>query len=72
MKSLRYIVVAILTLVAVDAMAWTAEVNKAVLMLAEENLSKKSGTAYLYSVSLAILSYHKLFKIATPFSKFIF
>ena len=45
MKSLRYIVVAILTLVAVDAMAWTAEVNKAVLMLAEENLSKRSAKA---------------------------
>jgi beta-glucosidase-like glycosyl hydrolase len=45
MKSLRYIIVAILALVAVDAMAWTAEVNKAVLMLAEENLSKRSAKA---------------------------
>ncbi len=45
MKSLRYIIVAILALVAVDAMAWTAEVNKAVLMLVEENLSKRSAKA---------------------------
>ena len=42
MKSLRYIVVALLAFVATDAMAWTAEVNKAVLMFAEENLSSKA------------------------------
>ena len=42
MKSLRYIVVALFTLVATDALAWTAEVNKAVLMFAEENLSKRA------------------------------
>ena len=42
MKSLRYIVVALLVCVATDAMAWTAEVNKAVLMFAEENLSIKA------------------------------
>ena len=42
MKSLRYIVVAIFALVASDALAWTAEVNKAVLMFAEENLSNKA------------------------------
>ena len=42
MKSLRYIIVALLVLVAADAAAWTTEVNKAVLMLAEENLSKKT------------------------------
>ena len=42
MKSLRYIVVALFTLVATDALAWTAEVNKAVLMFAEENLSNKA------------------------------
>ena len=40
MKSLRYIAVALLALVATDARAWTAEVNKAVLMFAEENLLK--------------------------------
>ena len=39
---LRYIVVALFALVATDALAWTAEVNKAVLMFAEENLSNKS------------------------------
>ena len=43
MKGLRYIVVALFALVATDAMAWTAEVNKAVLLLAEENLSKKAA-----------------------------
>ena len=42
MKSLRYIVIALFALVANDALAWTAEVNKAVLMLAEENLSNKA------------------------------
>ncbi len=42
MKSFRYIVVALLTLVATDAMAWTADVNKAILMLAEMNLSNKA------------------------------
>ena len=45
MKSLRYIVVALLAFVATDAMAWTAEVNKAVLMFAEENLSNKAKSA---------------------------
>lgn len=43
MKSLRYIVVAIFALVAAEAVAWTTEVNKAVLMFAEENLSKKAA-----------------------------
>jgi hypothetical protein len=40
MKSLRYIVLALFALVATDALAWTAEVNKAVLMFAETKLSK--------------------------------
>ena len=42
MKSLRYIVVALLVFVATDAMAWTADVNKAILMFAENNLSNKA------------------------------
>lgn len=42
MKSLRYIAVALLVLASTNALAWTAEVNKAVLMLAEENLSNKA------------------------------
>ena len=42
MKSLRYIVVALLVFVATDAMAWTADVNKAILMFAEKNLSNKA------------------------------
>ena len=42
MKSFRYIVIALFTLAATDAWAWTAEVNKAVLMFAEENLSNKA------------------------------
>ena len=42
MKNLRYLVVAIFMLVAGDALAWKAEVNKAVLMFAEENLSNKA------------------------------
>ena len=42
MKSLRYIVVALLLFVATDAMAWTADVNKAILMFAEKNLSNKA------------------------------
>ena len=42
MKSLRYVAVALCLFVATNAMAWTAEVNKAVLMLAEENLSTKT------------------------------
>ena len=42
MKSLRYVAIALCLFVATDAMAWTVEVNKAVLMLAEENLSNKA------------------------------
>ena len=42
MKSLRYIVVALLVLVATDAWAWNAEVSRAILMFAEENLSSKA------------------------------
>jgi hypothetical protein len=43
MKNLRYIVVALMAMIAADALAWTAEVNKAILMLTEENLSKSAG-----------------------------
>ncbi|MBO5962083.1 MAG: hypothetical protein J6Q01_02930 [Alistipes sp.] len=42
MKILRYIAVALFALVTVDAVAWTTEVNKAVLMFAEENLSNRA------------------------------
>lgn len=42
MKQFRYVMVALMAMVATDALAWTAEVNKAILMLAEENLSSKS------------------------------
>ena len=42
MKRFLYIVVTLVVAVAYEASAWTAEVNKAVLMLAEENLSSKA------------------------------
>jgi hypothetical protein len=42
MKMLRYIVVVLFALVATDALAWNAEVNKAVLMFAEQKLSNKT------------------------------
>ena len=42
MKGLRYIAVALMMVVATEAMAWTSEVNKAILMFAEENLSHKT------------------------------
>lgn len=42
MKSLRYIAVALFALVATDAMAWTSEVNRAVVMFVEEHLSNKA------------------------------
>ena len=42
MKILRYIAVALFALVTVDAVAWTTEVNKAVLMFAEDNLSNRA------------------------------
>lgn len=42
MKSLRYVAIAICLFAATPAMAWTVEVNKAVLMFAEENLSHKA------------------------------
>lgn len=42
MKSLRYVAIALCLFVATNAMAWTAEVNKAVLIFAEENLSSKA------------------------------
>ena len=42
MKTLKFTLVMLLSVVAVDAMAWTAEVNKAILLFAEENLSNKT------------------------------
>ena len=42
MKMLRYVIVTLFATTATNAFAWTAEVNKAVLLLAEENLSKKT------------------------------
>ena len=55
MKSLRYIAVALFALVATDAMAWTSEVNRAVVMFAEEHLSKraKSGVEQLLGAPLS-------------------
>lgn len=40
MKGLRYIVFALFALSAMEAAAWTTEVNRAVLMFAEENLTR--------------------------------
>lgn len=42
MKRFRYAIVVLLMFAATDAMAWKSEVNKAVLMFAEENLSNKA------------------------------
>lgn len=42
MKRFLYIAVTLVVAVAYEASAWTAEVNKVVLMLAEENLSSKA------------------------------
>lgn len=42
MKTLKFTLMMLLSAVALNAMAWTAEVNKAILMLAEENLSNKT------------------------------
>ncbi len=42
MKSLRYILVGFMAFVATDALAWKAEVNEAILLFAEENLSNKA------------------------------
>lgn len=42
MKSLRYIVIALFTLVATDVVAWPTQVNRALLMFAEENISKRA------------------------------
>lgn len=42
MKNLRYIVAVVAALVAVEASAWTATVNRAILILAEENLSGRA------------------------------
>ena len=42
MKRFLYIAATLLVAVSFEASAWTAEVNKAVLMLAEENLSSKA------------------------------
>lgn len=42
MKALRYMLGLLISLVAIEASAWTAEQNKAILMLAEENLSGKA------------------------------
>lgn len=61
MKSLRYIVVALFALVATDALAWTAEVNKAVLMFAEDNLSNKAKKEVnsLLGASLSSIEFEK-------------
>lgn len=40
MKSLRYILTVAVSVIALEASAWTGVVNKAILMFAEENLSK--------------------------------
>lgn len=42
MKILRYIVASLMVLLATDAMAWRAEINRAVLLFAEENLSNRA------------------------------
>ena len=42
MKNLKFTLVAILSAIAFDAMAWSAVMNKAIVMLAEENLSRKA------------------------------
>ena len=42
MKNLRYIVAVVFALLAVEAMAWTAEVNRAIVMFAEKHLSRKA------------------------------
>lgn len=42
MKRFIYIVTALMVCVAFEASAWTAEVNRAILMLAEENLSGRA------------------------------
>lgn len=59
MKGLRYIVVALMTMVATDALAWTSEVNKAILMLAEENLSSKTKkeVAEVLGISLSAVEF---------------
>ena len=59
MKSLRYIAVALFALVTTDAMAWTSEVNRAVLMFAEEHLSKraKSGVEQLLGAPLSSVEF---------------
>lgn len=59
MKSLRYIAVALFALVATDAMAWTSEVNRAVVMFAEEHLSKrtKSGVEQLLGAPLSSVEF---------------
>ena len=59
MKSLRYIAVALFALVATDAMAWTSEVNRAVVMFAEEYLSKraKSGVEQLLGAPLSSVEF---------------
>lgn len=61
MKSLRYIAIALLTLVATDAWAWNAEVNKAVLIFAEENLSNKAKKEVnsLLGASLSSIEFEK-------------
>lgn len=59
MKSLRYIAVALFALVATDAMAWTSEVNRAVVMFAEEHISKraKSGVEQLLGAPLSSVEF---------------
>ena len=42
MKNLRYIVASVLAFVSVDVMAWTAEVNRAILMFAEATLDRST------------------------------
>ena len=42
MKSLKFTLMMLFSAVAINAMAWTAEVNKAIVMFAEQNLSNKT------------------------------
>ena len=42
MKSLKFTLMMLFSAVAINAMAWNAEINKAIMMFAEQNLSNKT------------------------------
>lgn len=61
MKNLRYILTTLLAFSAVEAFAWTAEVNRAILLFAEQHLTSKSKKEFveIYGAPLSSIKFEE-------------